>query len=381
MLVGFHLKLLGGLARIVVAEVAYGGLADARMYMTTGNVIAQDLRSPTVAADLGERIVGTQFIRVVSGLVQAVIGPTTFGAFLVFTTFGFVGLFLLYRAAALAVPTLVRRRYAALLFLLPTHVYWPSSVGKEAWLTLTIGLTAYGVALLSIGGIQGVAPFLLGIAGTTMVRPHFALILIAGASAIAFPRLAARSRVPVLARSVAIGAVLLAAISVGPRFEEFFGVDLGDLSTSEDLLDDTTQRSEQGGSARSDAVNVLREPWRYPEAAVTVLLRPFPWEARNVVALLAALETVGLIALALRHRRTLRASLVSALSNTYLAFSAIYALGFVGAWGSVANFGILARQRTLVFPFVLLVLCLAPRPKTEAQASSRPRLARSTTRA
>jgi hypothetical protein len=166
-------------------------------------------------------------------------------------------------------------------------------------------------------------------------------------------------------------ALVLIATVIGPRFERFFGVELADVTTSEALLDDTTRRSDQGGSARSDSINIIREPWRYPEAAIAVLVRPFPWEAPNALGLLAALETIGLAGLALRHRRGLWLRLVSAGQNPYLAFSAIYSLGFIGAWSAIANFGILARQRTLVLPFVLIIICLPARSLSQRSVAAR----------
>ena len=38
------------------------------------------------------------------------------------------------------------RRYAALVFLLPSLLFWPSSIAKEAWILACLGLAAYGAA-------------------------------------------------------------------------------------------------------------------------------------------------------------------------------------------------------------------------------------------
>ncbi|MGF1664944.1 MAG: hypothetical protein ACFCVC_01575, partial [Acidimicrobiia bacterium] len=39
----------------------------------------------------------------------------------------------------------------------------------------------------------------------------------------------------------------------------------------------------------------------------------------------------------------------------YLMFCAVYTLGFVIAWSWILNLGILARQRSLVIPFILVI--------------------------
>ena len=35
---------------------------------------------------------------------------------------------------------MTRRRYALLVLFLPSLLFWPSSIGKEAWMTLALGL-------------------------------------------------------------------------------------------------------------------------------------------------------------------------------------------------------------------------------------------------
>ena len=60
-------------------------------------------------------------------------------------------MFYLYRAFTIAIPDGNRRSYARLLFFLPSMLYWPSSIGKEAWMLFTLGLAAFGTARLLTG--------------------------------------------------------------------------------------------------------------------------------------------------------------------------------------------------------------------------------------
>src|SRR5205085_1758787 len=87
-----------------------------------------------------------QTIEVVTGLIYAVIGPTQLGGFLVYAWLGFLGLVLFYRAFRIAFPEGDHRRYARFLFLLPSLLFWPSSIGKDAWMVLMLGIAAYGAA-------------------------------------------------------------------------------------------------------------------------------------------------------------------------------------------------------------------------------------------
>ena len=93
-------------------------------------------------------LVGTEFIRLVTGVVYIATGPTKFGGFVVFGWLGFWGLYCFYRAFRIAFPAGDHRRYAILLFFLPSLLYWPSSIGKESWMLFTLGIVAYGAALV-----------------------------------------------------------------------------------------------------------------------------------------------------------------------------------------------------------------------------------------
>src|SRR5438132_2550462 len=96
LVIGLILKLLGGIAQIYVAFSSYGGVADATGYYDGGLKLASHFRAFDFTIGPG-RIVGTAFIKIVSGVVVAIIGPSRTGDFLVFSWLGFWGLFLFYR--------------------------------------------------------------------------------------------------------------------------------------------------------------------------------------------------------------------------------------------------------------------------------------------
>ena len=138
-------KLAGAVARYYVAFSVYGGAADAARYHRAGVELAGGFRHLDFA---GMHLrTGTSFIENITGLVYALIGPSKIGGFLVFFSWlGFWGLFLFYRAFTIAVPVGRRRSYALLVFFLPSLVFWPSSIGKEAWMMFSLGIAVYGVA-------------------------------------------------------------------------------------------------------------------------------------------------------------------------------------------------------------------------------------------
>ena len=86
---------------------------------------------------------------------------------------------------------------------------------------------------------------------------------------------------------------------------KFLGIEELSLSSIEAELDEQTERSAQGGSEFDNGGNSLN-PLNLPGGAVTVLLRPFPWETDGTLQLLASLESVLLAALIVARLSSLR---------------------------------------------------------------------------
>lgn len=349
------LKLAASLVRFAVAFEVYRGVADAEAYHKAGAALADGFRQGIV--DLGDdRIVGTTFLEILTGIVYSVTGPTKVGGFLIFSWLGFWGLYFFYRAFRIAVPAGEHRRYARLVFLLPSMLFWPSSIGKEAWMTFTIGLACLGAAKLFARQHGAYALIAAGAAGTAMIRPHITLIVV---MAIGIGRLFRRSAAPGFGpiATVAAAAVLLvgAALAAG-QVERYFGVDRLDSSTVKMVLSETSEQTGQGGSAFEGSGG--QSPSQLPGAIVTIVFRPFPHEAGNPQMLLASVEGLLLLALLWRGRRRLR-SLPGVLWRTpYAVLAASYVLLFCYAFSSFENFGILARQRVQMFPLLLVLLAL-----------------------
>ena len=72
-------------------------------------------------------------------------------------------------------------------------------------------------------------------------------------------------------------------------------------------MHDQTARSAQGGSQFDNGGNSLN-PIYLPRGAVTVLLRPFPWETDSPLQLISSLESALLGALIVIRLRSVRLS-------------------------------------------------------------------------
>jgi hypothetical protein len=371
LLLALVVKLAGSVARYYVAFTVYGGHADATRYYQDGVLLAQRFHHLDFS---GLHVAGTDFVSILTGAVYSLIGPTKLGGFLVFSWIGFWGLFLFYRAFVLAVPQGRPRSYAHLLFFLPSLVFWPSSVGKEAWMMFTIGVGAYGAAKLLTGKTwRGLVVSAAGLWLAAIVRPHIAALLAISLAAAVVSRKSReelRELAPVLKVASVIAVAVLAAILVvrTDRFLKTSGVDTGQGVAG--TFNAVQDRTSEGGS--KFVPSVVSSPARAPVAVVTVLFRPLIIEAHNLQSLLAALEGTSLALLFLLRVRWAWSALKSLRRQPYVVFCLVYTALFIVAFSSLANFGILARERVQLYP-LFLVLIAIPRVSADHDEDERSR--------
>ena len=354
------LKLAASIPRYYMIASIYE-TGDALRYSQAGIALRPKfLQLDLSAANFGEggSGTGTRFVEVVTGIIYAIAGPSIVGGFLVFSWLSFWGLFFFYRAFRVGVPDGDAKRYALLLFFLPSMLFWPSSIGKEAWMTLVIGIASYGCALLLVRQ-RGASIYLaVGMAGVLAVRPHMALLVIAGLGFGYILRERSAQRVVALGKLRTLFG--LAAIGVGTllvirRVSEFFGIDEFNLDTATETLNYAGGQSSQGGSEFDSGGASLRN---LPVNVITVLFRPFAFEVSNLQALLAALEGTFLMMLFVLSIPRLKGIPRRLRKQPYIAYCVTYVVLFCFIFSVFQNFGILARQRVLVFPLVLVLLAL-----------------------
>ncbi|MGY1739556.1 MULTISPECIES: hypothetical protein [unclassified Blastococcus] len=373
--IAFALKVLGALARWAVAFVLYDGTADASSYDARGAEIAEQFRSGIFGVDLGMEVVGTGFLIILTGVVYTAIGPTLLGGYLFFAWLGFWGLYFLYRAFCIAVPGGHHRRYALLVFLFPSMVFWSSGMGKEAFLTFCIGLATLGAARLLTGTRGAALPLALGLLGSAMVRPHMtAIAFVAVVAGFLFRRDLHRTALTPLARTVTLVVLVVAGVAIAGQAQEFLGVEDVSLQSVDEVRSETERNANADGAGSDFEPQVVNSPADFPAAALTVLFRPFPWEAGNLQALAAAAEGLVLLGLVVASWRRLQMVWRFRRGRPYVVLCLAYLLLFVYAFSTFGNFGLLARQRSLVYPFLMALVCLPT--VAELRRRSRPRTPR-----
>lgn len=360
---------VGALSRYLMAYYVYSA-SDAERYFTAGATLAPHFRQGDFGYVTGTGGgSGTKFLEFVSGVVLAIISETRLGEFVVFSWLSFLGLYLFYEAFRIAFPDGDQRRYRLLIFFWPSLLFWPSGVGKDAWMVWMLGMCALGIANLFVGRWRGFWWLALGSLGCAAVRPHVALIVLAGFALGLFLRRNRGTYDRMLARPLGTAVLLVGIVLVGgfmfQQTESFFNLESLDAESAQSVFDSTIEKTSEGGSAFTPASP--NSPVGYLQAAVTVMFRPFPTEAGGA-AFFTGLEGVMLTGLFVVSWRRIARVLRMSLRNAYVAFAVGYSFVFIYAFSSISNFGILARERSMFFP-VLFVLLAIPKRQQEADES------------
>lgn len=354
LVVAFFVKLAMAFVNHAVAFGLYGGVADARGYHDSGVAYSVAFRSGIFQlAEEGE--LGRRFINTLTGGVYTVIGPSKLGGYLVFSWFAFWGLYLFYRAFVVAVPEGNRRRYASLLFFLPSTLFWSSSIGKEAWMMLSLGLFSLGAARLLARRPGGLVVLSLGLAASSRCRPHLSLLILIGlVVGYLFRRSSNLHRLGPLATLGSLAVLVAVGSFAAGQFTRHFELTSLGTDSFQEVFDAAERGTEGGGSSFSI------EGLPRPLAAISVLFRPFPGEAHNAAALVASVEGAAMLVLVVRGRRRLLTAVRRLRSNVYVLYCATVTALFLVGFSAFQNFGILARERIQVIPFVLVLLALPP---------------------
>ena len=344
--------------KFIVAYLRLLGGVDSVSYDNEGARMAEAFRQFDFTAPTGRSIPGTGSVRYFTGLVHLTTNSSYVATFLVYSFIAFLGILMFYRAFGLAVPEGNTRRYALLILFWPTLLFWPSSIGKESLMIFGLGLTSLGAARVLSRLPRGLLVFLVGLASVGLVRPHVALIIVtAMLVGLVFRAPVGDSLTAVGAKLVIILVLLIAGAVIAGATESLFDLDdLNRSSSVSEALNRAEEQTAQGGGRFASAR--VSSPIDYPWAVVTVLFRPFVFEAKGGLALLSATEGMMMLAVGtwsllrfMRHVGRIRRS-------AYLAYALTFVLTFCYLFAAIANFGILTRKRSQVLPFLFVFFAL-----------------------
>jgi hypothetical protein len=359
------LHLLCAPAEIYIVDHVYHGVADFTRYLFDGARLADNIRaghfSLAGTSISSHGLVGDGFTSIISGTVQTVVGPNKLAAFIVFAFFSFVGDVFFYRAFSVTFPDANRRRYAYLIFFLPSLLFWTADASKEAMMTFALGLTALGIARVLARVKRGYILILIGGAIGLAVRPHeVALLLVGFAIAMLF-----RKKDPNKAyrgfRRVFTFAFIVVILGASAYITQKYLGKTGSLGT---LLNNIHHNNSSGSGAGFGSSNISysSNPADYPKDVYAVLFDPLPISAHGASQYLAAGENTVLILLVLFSLRQIRSLPRAAYWRPYVLTCTLYSLTFLYVFAALGNLGLIERERTLLLPFFIVPLCIPLTP-------------------
>ena len=358
------LHLLAAPAQVYVVHHVYHGIADWTRYDNQGSVLGPEFRrfDFSLAHAQVRGIVNDGSVGIATGIVMAIVGQDQIATFLVFSWLSFLGTIMIYRAFTLtfADARAGHRRYALMLFFLPSMIFWTADVSKEAIMMLSLGIFALGAAKVLMRRPGGFSLLAIGVAVGILIRPN-ELLLVLGGFAVALMIRPSGSRENFGGLKRVAGLIfmgLLLALSVYLTFHYLHSSN-GSLSLNQ-LSHNNTGAGIGFGSSN---ISYSSNPAYYWRDIYTVLFDPLPINAHGMGQVVAALENSVILVLVLCSLRNLRMTIRASFARPYVMLCTIYCILFVYTFAALGNLGLIARERTLLLPFLLVLICIPRTPR------------------
>lgn len=287
----------------------------------------------------------TQFIIWLVQSIKQAFGGSFLDYFLLFQAVGFFGIALLMRIFDEIYEELQSTPpiWTYGLLLLPSLQYWSSSLGKDAPFLFGSALAIWGAMQIK----RRIVAFGIGCVIMLLIRPHLAVLaLVALALAVIFDRRTS------LWTKAALGALAAAGVAYAISATlQSLSIDL----TSVDVISDRMAAREQLLTSEDAGASVVAGS--FPVRLFSLLARPFFFDARDPLAMIASIENIGILlmlGLLLWHMRT-TVSLFRQVAFFRYALTNFVCLTALLAF-EYYNIGLGLRQKwTMMMPNLLVV--------------------------
>lgn len=333
---------------------------DADMYQRVGKYVAEHLRFygtlPYVEPEV--RWNGTIHYILQVGVVYWLLGASAQMMKVFNTLAAFLGTLGFYRMYRRVQPGSGMDLPLAFLFFMPSMLYWTTIHGKDPWMYAFLGMGMFFAGRF----LERFRPWdfvgmALGILGMAWIRPHVAAIF--ALALVVFSLLQRYRRGPLnpLLRGFSLVVLGVVAFLAVRAVMEAFRVQ---------NLEEALQFAVRQGEASAYGRTAIQLPeirsftqlgLFAPLGFVTVLFRPFPWEARSVFALISAVENLVLLVFSVQHLRRHRWRPTHPIGVMAGVYVLLFVLAFYPAMG---NLGTLVRQKVQLLPFWFLYLGSLP---------------------
>ena len=199
---------------------------------------------------------GSTRMAILTGVLYTFFPASMAGSFIFFALLAFTGSVLFYRAVRISTSAASMSAYTIFVFFLPSVLFWPSSLGKDAWVFFCSGLVAWGWAsFLRRRHFWGLIVIAVALLLINLVRPHIAAFMAASlvAAYVLYATRAVRSVLVWLVGAVLLFGLGYYLIQSGAAF-----LNLEDLTIEsvEEFYTEQQERTTIGGS-RDSTVSVF----------------------------------------------------------------------------------------------------------------------------
>lgn len=345
-------KLASALFLVPIYEYAYGMDIDGYFFFDEKPVNPHNL----------EYASGTWNVRLLAWMLFKIIGPSFHGGKVLFTFVGFLGIYLAYRGAVKFLnqetPTLF-----VLMSLVPTSLFWASTLGKDPLNLLGVGLYCYG-CLHWLQRLQSryLLPILAGAALASHIRSYFLPIMGIPLAAAFF----AQARRPII-RIFSLPLILYGLNYSVRTFQKAMEVE--SFASFAQYQSKVAANWVGGSSFSLPAIDTPAKALLVsPLAIFTALFRPTLLEAHNAFAFASALDNTVLLILFFyacvrsRFREFLQPETIW-MSTFVVVWAVMYGLG-------TGNLGAISRFKIQVLPvFIVLLVYMARKREIQRPAA------------
>lgn len=347
---GVAARIVGTLAYMFYAFELTSGNVDAFVYDNWAERFAEyflqgDL-SPFTDPSMyrGGKLFYTNFVAYPAAIFLIITFNSTFGIYLLFSTACFAGLVLMVKSFFNNYPTLDRYRITMYVLLFPAVWFWTSTIGKDAFIFLGVGIICNSFRRNAINYFL----MALGIGIVYAFRPPVAYMIIFAIAALYIFNLkdSFLMKIVKVMAGVAIVVFMLEYLGSEWRIEEF------DAESIEQFQQNTLRNNYYGSGALDEKGGGLAS---IPQGIIDVLARPFIWETRDITTFLASIEITFMVVTLWIRRRSVALFFKSMLNTPLSTFIGSFVIIYVISAGLFENnIGLIARHRSILFPFLFL---------------------------
>ncbi|MGP9635794.1 hypothetical protein [Psychrobacter sp. AOP3-A1-26] len=280
---------------------------------------------------------GSRFITFITYPISKLLDFSYLNTTLFFNIIGTFGLVLLY--LALKDYLIKLKWYWYLILLMPSISYWSSGIGKDAISFFSVCLLIYATKNKKSKQIL----YLISIFLMFMVRPHIAFVILI--SFVAYFVIQSKSNILIkLSVLPIIGGIVFSSLGF---VQEYTGIEDVSVSGVDDYYESREDLNMGGGSSINTSSMSL------PVKIFSYIFRPFPFEAHNLISLIASVENTYLLFFFSYLIFKTKGSLKSFFMNENLWLSLYVIITCVMLSFGLKNLGIAARQKWMFVPVLI----------------------------